>query len=204
MEKVSVSIPGYRSYEYLLIVKPHEDLYNRIKAIKQEFAEKYKARGAAHTKPHIALVSFTGWGMMEEKMIQRLQVIAMGIAPFKIELSNFGSSPSHSIYINVSTKVPLQNLVKELKQAQRVLKTNSETKAHFIDETHITICRKLKPWQYEKGWLEYAHRHFTGRFIADSMLLLKRTAGEKKGYEIVKRFDFMNLPVATKQGDLFG
>jgi hypothetical protein len=38
--------------------------------------------------------------------------------------------------------------------------------------------------------------------IADSMLLLKRPVGEK-GYQVVQRFEFMNLPVATKQGELF-
>ncbi len=79
---------------------------------------------------------------------------------------------------------------------------NKEHKPHFIEESHLTICRQLKPWQYEQGWLEYSHRHFSGRFIADSMLLLKRPAGEK-GYQIAKRFEFQNLPVSTKQGSLF-
>lgn len=69
-------------------------------------------------------------------------------------------------------------------------------------EPHLTIARKLQPWQYEKGWLEFSHKYFTGRFIADAMLLLKRPVGEMK-YEIVKRFEFQNLPVSTKQGDLF-
>ena len=197
------TIPGYRAYEYLLVLKPHEDLYNRIKGIKKEFAAKYKAPMAEHTKPHITLVNFLSWGMMEEKILQRFQLIAMGIAPFKIELSNFGSFPTHSIYINVVTKVPIQHLVKELKQAQRLLKINNDNKPHFIDEPHLIICRSLKPWQYEKGWLEYSNRHFTGRFIADSMLLLKRPVGEKS-FQIAKRFEFMNLPVATRQGNLFG
>jgi hypothetical protein len=61
----------------------------------------------------------------------------------------------------------------------------------------------LKPWQYEQGWLEYAHRQFTGRFIADGMLLLKREAGTKTGLQVVRRFEFQDLPVTTKQGSLF-
>ncbi len=80
---------------------------------------------------------------------------------------------------------------------------HKDIKPHFIEESNLTIARKLVPWQYEKAWLEYSHRHFTGRFIADSMLLLKRPVDEMK-YQIVKRFEFMNLPVATKQGSLFG
>jgi hypothetical protein len=63
---------------------------------------------------------------------------------------------------------------------------------------------KLKPWQYEKGWLEYSQKHFTGKFIADAMLLLKRLPNEKP-WKIAGRFEFQNLPVSTAgtQGILF-
>ncbi len=83
------------------------------------------------------------------------------------------------------------------------MKLNDDHKPHFILEPHLTIARKLLPWQYEKGWQEYSHRHFTGRFIADAMLLLKRPAGELK-YQVVQRFEFQNLLIGTKQGELFG
>ena len=141
--------------------------------------------------------------MTEEKMLQRLQTIAMGISPFKVELRDYGSYPTHSLFINVVTKLPVQTLVGELKAMQRLMKVNNENKAHFIDDPHITIARKLKPWQYEQGWMEYSHRQFTGRFIADGMLLLKRPAGKKGAFQILRRFDFMNLPVTTRQGSLF-
>jgi 2'-5' RNA ligase len=128
----------------------------------------------------------------------------MAFPPVKIELKDFGSFPSHTIYINITSKVPVQNLVKLIRtDAQRLMKLNDDNKPHFILEPHLTIARKLQPWQYEKGWLEYSHKHFTGRFIASDMLLLKRPAGELK-YQIVQRFAFENLPVSTTQGDLFG
>ncbi|HSC52743.1 MAG TPA: hypothetical protein VLC98_03950 [Phnomibacter sp.] len=73
---------------------------------------------------------------------------------------------------------------------------------HFITDPHIPIARKLQPWQYEKGRLEYAHEHFSGMFMANDMLLLKRPAGGR-AYSVVKRFEFQNLPVAMKQGALF-
>ena len=69
-------------------------------------------------------------------------------------------------------------------------------------EPHLTIARKLQPWQYEQGWLEFSHRQFTGRFIASDMLLLRRPLDDKK-YEIIQRFEFENMPVHTKQGELF-
>ena len=203
MEPVNIHMPGHRINEYLLVLNPHEELGQKIEGIRQEFSEKYRTPGVSRTSAHIALVNFMSWDMLEEKILQRLQTIALGVAPFKMELKDYGSFPSHTIFINVTTKLPVQRLVGSLKEAQRLMKLNSENKPHFIDEPHIPLCRRLKPWQYEQGWLEYSHRAFTGRFIADNMLLFRRPAGEKVRFQVARRFDFMNLPVATKQGDLF-
>jgi 2'-5' RNA ligase len=172
--------------------------------IKEDFATEYKSDHARWGKPHVTLVNFLQYAMMEERITNRLRTIAMGYPPFKVELKDFGSFPSHTIYINVTSKLPIQNLVKEIRHdGQRLMKLNDDHKPHFILEPHLTIARKLVPWQYEKGWLEYSHKHFTGRFIADKMTLLKRPAGEMK-YHLVEKFEFQNMPVTTKQGELFG
>ena len=189
--------------EYLLVLSPHEELRQRIMKVKEAFADTYDASMAKFSRPHITLVTFMGWTIMEEKIRQRLRLVAMGAAPFKVELKDYGSFPAHTIYINIATKVPIVNLVKEIREMQKLMKADPEHDPHFITEPHLSIARKLLPWQYEKGWLEYSNKHFTGRFIADSMVLLKRPVGEMK-YQIAERFQFQNLPVATRQGDLFG
>jgi len=199
----TVTIPGYRIFEYLLVLNPHEELRNKIMKVRQEFNEEYKVSAALGGKPNIILANFLQYEMMEERLINRLKVVAMGFHPIKIELRDFGSFPSHTIYINVVSKVPVQTLVKQIRhETQRLMKLNDDNKPHFILEPHLTIARKLQPWQYEKGWLEYSNKNFTGRFIADGMLLLKRPLDEKK-YQVVQRFEFQNLPVTTKQGELF-
>lgn len=204
METIINTIPGYRVYEYLLVLSPHEELWNRIMKVKEGFADQYKSDHTRWGKPHITLVNFLQYAMMEERIVNRLKTVAMGFPPFKVELKDFGSFPSHTIYINVTSKLPVQNLVKEIRtDGQRLMKLNDDNKPHFIMEPHLTIARKLKPWQYEKGWLEYSNKHFTGRFIADGMTLLRRPEGEIK-YQAVQRFEFQNLPVTTKQGELFG
>ena len=201
-------MPGYRLYEYLLVLSSHEELWNRIMKTKEEFSDKYKSDHAKWGKPHITLVNFMQYEMMEERIVNRLRMVAMGSPAFKVELKDFGSFPSHTIYINVTSKLPVQNLVKQIRtESQKLMKINDDNKPHFIMEPHLTIARKLKPWQYEKGWLEYSNKHFTGRFIADSMTLLKRQVvldEVKKKYVVREKFVFQNLPVATKQGELFG
>lgn len=210
MQTIINTIPGYRVYEYLLVLSPHEELWNRIMKVKKNFAEQYKSDFARWGKPQISLVNFVQYEMMEERIINRLRTIAMGSTPFKVELKDYGSFPSHTIYINVTSKLPVQNLIKEIRtDGQRLMKLNDDNKPHFIMEPHLTIARKLKPWQYEKAWLEYSNSHFTGRFVANGMTLLKRLAiespeGHKMKYHVAGEFSFQNLPVATKQGELFG
>ena len=196
-------VPGYNVYEYLIVLNPHEDLRNKIMHIKQTFYESYKSNTALYSKPHLTLATFTQCGLVEERIINRLHNIAMAFKPIKIEMKDYGSFPAHTIYINVTSKVLIQNLVRTIRtETQRLMKYDEDKKPHFIMEPHITIARKLQPWQYEKGWLEYSHRNFTGRFIADAMLLLKRKVGDMK-YEIAARCAFENLPVNTVQGALF-
>jgi 2'-5' RNA ligase len=203
MKPSALTLPGYKVNEYLLVLNPHEELRNKIKNVNEEFYKTYQAPNARRGKPHITLVNFLQYAMMEERIISRFKTVAMGFYPFKVEPNDFGSFPSHTIYINVTTKEPVLNLVKEMKFFQQLMKLNKDNKPHFIDEPHLTIARKLLPWQYEKGWLEYSQKNFTGRFIADSMLLLRRQVDDNP-YQILQRFDFMNLPESTKQGELFG
>jgi len=208
MVSIANTIPGYRVHEYLLVLRPHEELRNRVVNLKENFASLYKTGQTGSGASFVTLAVFKQYALMEERIVNRLRTVAMGFPPFKIELKDFGSFPSHTIYINVTTKTPVQSLVKKVRaETQRLMKLDDENKPYFILEPHLTIARKLKPWQYEKGWLEYSNKHFTGRFIADSMTLLRRPEGESDSnrikYQAVQRFKFQNLPVATKQGELF-
>ena len=93
MDKNILSLPGYRMCEYLLVLQPHEDLWNKIMQIKKEFAKSYEAPSAEWGKPHITLVKFSQLQLMEDRIINRLRMIAMAMPAFKVELKDFGSFP---------------------------------------------------------------------------------------------------------------
>ena len=200
--------------EYQLILSPHEELSNRIRQIKAVFQETYQT-AATSAKPNLTILRFTQLALMEERIVQRLRTIAMGFCPFKVELKDFGSLPTHSIFIQVTSKLPIRGLVKEVRDLQRLMKLDKEHKPYFVEEPNLLIARNLLPWQYEKAWLEYSNKHFTGRFIADAMLLLRRRTNNDpsggplsrprgdKAWQIAERFAFQNLPVNTRQGELF-
>ena len=203
METLVQSLPGYRLDEYMLVLTPHEELRKKITEVKKEFATKFQCQQALWSKPHLMLARFTQYAMMEERILNRIKTIAMGFYPVKIELGGFGSYPSHTIFINVVSREPIKNLIREIKDAHRLLKLDNEHKPFYTEDPHILVAGKITPWQYESGWLEYSQKHFSGRFIADSLLLLKRRPDEK-AWQIVQRMEFENLPVAVKQTELFG
>ena len=204
MDLNGLVMPGYRVYEYSIVLDPHTALKQKIADVRKEFNAEYKPVNQLGSKANVGLVNFFNYEMMEERIINRLKTIALAYPPFKVELKEFGSFPSHTIFINITSKVPIQKLVREIRsQCQRLMTINDETKPHFIMEPYIAIGRKLKPWQYEKGWLEYSRKHFTGMFIASNMLLLKRP-DKTTPWQVAERFEFKNMPVTTKQGELFG
>jgi len=189
--------------EYMVVLAPHEDLWNRIMHLKQEFATKYENTMAALLKPHISIVRFLQYEMKEYHLHNRLKMLAMALPAFKVDLDGFGSYPSHTIFIKVQTQEPVKAIGKKLREAQSLMRINKDNKPHFLQEPHIAIARKLLPWQYEQGWLEYSHRHFHGSFIAKELLFMKRSPGSK-AWQVIDHLQMMNLPVETKQGDLFG
>src|SRR5688500_4173169 len=200
MEKALSPMPGYRVHEYMVVINPPAPMREKLDGVTQEFNNTYPG-AQVNNNSNLLVVKFSTWEMMEEKIVQRLKVIGMGLAPFKIHLKDFGTHPSHTIFINMISILPVKEIIRELKSAQRLMKS-PVADPHFPDEQHFTITNKLSATQYEKAWLEYSHRHFTGSFIADGMLLLKKVQGDKR-FQVVERFEFLNLPVGTKQGELF-
>ncbi len=188
-------------HEYLLVLHPNEDLCDRIFEVKKEFAATYKSVNAL-TKPRIHVVSFVQTEAAEQKFTRTFERIIGSLKPISIELKNFGSLPSHTIFINIESKLQIKNLIKELRQTQLLLRLNKEHKPHFINDPILSIVTKLKPWQYEKGWLDFFQRHFSGRFMVESIELMKRVQGEKV-YKTIKQFKMMNIPFELKQGQLF-
>ena len=185
------------------MIRRQQQMLQRIMNIQKDFIEKYKVIYKTVYRPQLILVKFKQLHLYEERIINRLKIVGMGFHPLKIELKDFGSFPTHSIFINMTTKNDITQLVRKIKeQSQRLMKLEAENKPYFINESHVTIARKLKPWQYEQGWLEFSHHHFTGKFIADKMMLLRKKPGEYQ-FSLVENFEFQNLPVEMKQGELF-
>ena len=83
------------------------------------------------------LARFTQFEMMEERIVNRIKTIAMGFHPVKIELKDFGSYPSHSIFIKVVSREPVKALIRDIRELQRLMKPDNDHKPYFTDDPHI-------------------------------------------------------------------
>lgn len=201
MEQLIQLMPGYRVHEYQLAIIPHEELRHRIAQVRSDFAEKFRLDRPWQGAAHLTLVRFRQVEMLEDKLQQTLKAIIMGIRPFRISIDGYASVPTHSVQLNVTTRSPLTELVKQLRQAGRIMRS-SEGEPHWIQDPNILVAGRLLPWQYEQGWSDYRNRSFTAHFMADELVLLKKTVSASR-LQVAGRFECLDMPVLTRQGELF-
>ncbi|RYY89539.1 MAG: hypothetical protein EOO15_05935 [Chitinophagaceae bacterium] len=202
MDTTAQSLPGYRVHEYRLVLPLPEVLQERIAHIRDRLFERHRVRAPFPGKPSLTLLQCHAFEKTEARFVERLQQLVMSAAPFKVELENFSSYPSHTIYIHVPTRSPFQELVKELKKIQWLMNIPGH-EPHFITEPELVLAQRLKPMQFIGMWMECEHSEFSGRFIADHLELLRRQPGGG-AWELVRKLELLQLPSASKQGCLFG
>ena len=206
---INFNASAFQYNEYLIVLTPNEHTSDHINSVKKEFSVKFKTSLVSY-KPQIIILQFIQFEMIEERLLNHLKNISVCYKSFLIKLNDYGSFPSHTIFINIESQLQVRNLVTQLKSVERILNLDKENKAHFFDHFYISVATKLLPWQYEKAWLEYSKAHFAGSFMVDGLTILKRKVEHftdhfqpKGSYKFLKRFQFMNSPVTTAQGELF-
>lgn len=188
--------------DYMLMLSLPAVLHGKVKEIKKEFSEKFAAPAALWGNTDIAIVTFRQPVSLEEKILEKIKMICESLPYFKLNLRGFNSYPTHNIHFQVESKKSVHELVKEFRRLQEILKFKKELKPHFLDNPNITLASRLLPWQYEKAWLEFQHRHFYASFIADQVKCLRKRQDENT-FEVAGHFRFLNLPLATIPGTLF-
>lgn len=203
MQTAQTSCQQWDRYQYLLIISPDGETSARIMKIKKEFDERYCCGVAGRSYPHLTLVKFRQPASMEDHIVSNFAKFCRSVTPFEIILNGFASFSPHTIYVKVENPEPVAGLVKNLRNAfGRLLKTTGGPRPAFITNPHITIARQLSPLQHQQAWEDWKHDYFSGRFPAESMLLLKRPNADVR-YETLQRFSFTGTSIPGKQTRLF-
>lgn len=195
-------LTAYAIAEYLLVLEPHESLADEIRQIKKMMQKNYGCLVSLNEKPHITLVKFQQYEMMEQRIKRKLKGMVNAEPPFLIELDGFGGLPTHSVFIRVSTQKGILALQQKIKSFQQLLKADKERKPHFISEPHMALASHLSNEQFEQCFTPLSHTHFSGRFMADQLVLLIKREGEKRFTELM-RSPMKNISSTFSQPELF-
>ena len=161
-------------FEYLLVVHPVSDVYEKILLEKQLFYNEYKEKVAIKNRPHITVASFLAKELMEETLIRYIQRICNNRERFVVTLNNYSGFPPHTIYLRVQNEKPFQELAKELNVINTYVSSCSCPPMKLISKPHLSIARRLSEEVYFKALTQYAHKSFHETFVVNELLLLRR------------------------------
>ena len=195
------AMPGYQLNEYQLVVALPEALRDKLRKARQSFHDQYQWPGG-HAAVVLPLVKFRQRTLLEERMRNSLQSLVSGWKPVQLNFRDYGSLPTHSLYIPMTSRQQWQPLLRDLKAQQSLLRPDKDQPAFFYHEPVFPLASRLPPGIYDKAWQHYAHRQFTAQFHADACLLLKRKPGESH-WQILQRMEWRNLPIGVHQASLF-
>jgi 2'-5' RNA ligase len=190
----------YPVAEYQVALYPHQELCDQILFTKEEFCGKYNLP-FYRTKPQITLVRFKAWEMTEPKIMSLLKGVCSSFPALNIDIRDYGSFPSHSIYLKVQSQEPIKQIQVSLRAIKKLTKVPDQ-QPHFLNEPFIAIAFKIPSSVYDKAWPEYQQKQFTGHFIADSISITKKKENGL-GYRLVQKLPFMNKQTASIQAGLF-
>ncbi|MFT4204615.1 MAG: 2'-5' RNA ligase family protein [Chitinophagaceae bacterium] len=188
--------------EYFLIISPDNATQEKLMDEKKRFAQLYNCPQILHSKPHISLVKFFNIRENETRIVQYLHRKIAVYQPFLVDLEGFSAFPTHTIFAKVQTKKQIVNIVKSIGQEKQKLKGAFDRDVHCITEPHITLARSLQHWQYEKGWQEWQHVHFSARFDVREILLLKKDVLRPR-FDVVASLPLLGQKNEMVQGALF-
>ena len=193
--------PMYPVNQYMVIIRPSEAVINRIKTIRNDWKTHFNLQNTQLQGGFFMLAKFSQFAMLEQRVTDKIKMIAMEAAPFRLQLKDYTAIPDHSIGTGIVNPAGLKAIVKMLRREQRILKGGGELPL-FNDQPGLWIATRLQQKQYDEIYNRYKNRHFTAAFVAENMILLRKAANQKQ-WTILENMPLQNLPVFSQQGMLF-
>lgn len=163
-------------WEYLLVVSPSKEVFDKVAGEKTNFYENYGYKLAIQTKPHITIANFLAKEEMEATLSRWIQNICNLQSSFTVTVNNYGGFPPHTIYLRIQNPEPFNKLANALKILDGFIRSNECPPLKLIAKPHLSIAGKLPQFIYETAIKEYAGKTFCESFTVDRLMLLKRDA----------------------------
>jgi 2'-5' RNA ligase len=177
-QELMQATPGYDNFksmnEYLLVIRPDDEVYNKVSTEKQSFYNQYRQKISVKTRPHITVASFMAREEMEETLIRWIQRVSSQQKSFPVTLNNYSGFPAHTIYLRVQDHQPFKQLATQLKVIDSYVRSNGCPAVTLINRPHLSIARRLPQDVYEKALVDYSQKTFCESFTVHELVLLRR------------------------------
>ncbi len=195
------NIPQMVHHQYMLIIQPGTAILDRIKRFQKKWVDDEGLKPTQLQSGYLLLSRFSHFGAHEEKLLRKLHYAAMECAPYRINIDGFFGLPEHSVGLKISNPAPVKLINRTIQTHLSGLKFPTE-KPYYNQYPAIGVATKMEATQYRQIWKAIEHKHFLASFIADHMIVLRKSP-QAKGWSLLNRFSFENIPVQSKQGVLF-
>ena len=170
----AVGLAVSQLFEYILLINPDKEIYERLTEEKQKFCSDYDVAVDNRTLPHIIIANFFAKEDMEETIIRWMRRIVGEQHSFNVMLNNYSGLPSHTVYARVQDNGPFKRLARSLQVIDEYVRNNGCPPAKLISNPNIPIAGRLDPKIYEKAILDYSRKTFHGVFAVDELTLTRR------------------------------
>ncbi|MDI9639120.1 2'-5' RNA ligase family protein [Geitlerinema splendidum] len=160
---------------FFIALLPPEPLQEEIRAIQEDFRDRYHSQGALKSPPHITLQPPFRWDWGDREVLENaLVTFAANVIPVPIILDGFGAFPPRVIYVNVQKTPQLlliqQNLMVYLKATLGIVDEKSESRPFA---PHMTVAfRDLSKPNFKAAWPEFQSRALHHEFMVPHLTLL--------------------------------
>jgi len=161
-------------YEYILVVRPTDEVCNQVTEEMQQFYATYRHKAAINTKPHITVTRFFARQAMEETIIRYMHRITSTQKCFSVMLNNYSSNPGNNIFIRVQEHEPFKQLYNALAPVNQYIQRSGYPAAVRVVKPHLTVAKKLQQSIYNTAIFDYSQKLFCASFMVNGLVLLKR------------------------------
>jgi len=174
-----ISISGGKSeagrrMEYLLVIYPYGELFEKLVEEQQQFLSDYGLIMKGRNRPHITVAAFQAGEQMEDTLIRWIHRICRRNECFEITLNNYSGFPPHTIYLRVQDPQPFRQLMHQLRAIDDFIRSSGCPPVNLISRPYLSIAGGLTEQVYNRAMADYSQRTFHESFRVEELVLLKR------------------------------
>jgi 2'-5' RNA ligase len=180
-----------RRMEYLLVIYPYGELFERLVEEQQKFLNDYGLAMKGRNRPHITVAAFQAGEQMEDTLIRWIHRICHRNKSFDITLNNYSGIPPHTIYLRVQDPQPFRQLMQQLRAIDDFIRSSGCPPVNLISHPYLSIAGGLTEHLYNKAMADYSQRTFHESFQVEELVLLKR----EHSFDACRTVNVFRLPV---------